>query len=84
MLVSVKFTNGKRLTGILNSYKESLILVEINKKVKKEVVKELVEIEKDSIKEINGVEKVDLDLVWDPPWDKSMMSEAAKLELNLW
>ena len=38
---------------------------------------------KDSIKEINGVEKVDLDLVWDPPWDKSMMSEAAKLELNL-
>jgi len=39
---------------------------------------------KDSIMNINGVEKVDLDLVWDPPWDKSMMSEAAKLELNLW
>ena len=38
---------------------------------------------KDSIMNINGVEKVDLDLVWDPPWDKSMMSEAAKLELNL-
>ena len=38
---------------------------------------------KDSIKEIKGVNKVDLDLVWDPPWDKSMMSEAAKLELNL-
>jgi len=38
---------------------------------------------KDSIMEINGVEKVDLKLVWDPPWDKSMMSEAAKLELNL-
>ena len=38
---------------------------------------------KDSIKEINGVDNVDLDLVWDPPWDKSMMSEAAKLELNL-
>tara|TARA_B100001123_G_C14973791_1_gene892759 strand:- start:341 stop:637 length:297 start_codon:yes stop_codon:yes gene_type:complete len=38
---------------------------------------------KDSIMQINGVEKVDLDLVWDPPWDKSMMSEAAKLELNL-
>ena len=29
------------------------------------------------------VKKVDLDLVWEPPWDKSMMSEAAKLELNL-
>ena len=38
---------------------------------------------KDSIKEIKEVSKVDLDLVWDPPWDKSMMSEAAKLELNL-
>jgi len=38
---------------------------------------------KDSIKEIKGVDKVDLDLVWEPPWDKSMMSESAKLELNL-
>jgi len=38
---------------------------------------------KDSIMEIKEVSKVDLDLVWDPPWDKSMMSESAKLELNL-
>ena len=38
---------------------------------------------KESIMELDGVEKVDLDLVWEPPWDKSMMSEAAKLELNL-
>ena len=38
---------------------------------------------KDSIKEIKEVNDVSLDLVWDPPWDKSMMSEAAKLELNL-
>ena len=38
---------------------------------------------KDSIMKIKGVDKVDLDLVWDPPWDKSMMSESAKLELNL-
>jgi len=38
---------------------------------------------KDSIIAIKGIGKVDLDLVWDPPWDKSMMSEAAKLELNL-
>ena len=38
---------------------------------------------KDSIMEIKEVKKVDLDLVWDPPWNKSMMSEAAKLELNL-
>ena len=38
---------------------------------------------KDSILDIKEVKKVDLDLVWEPPWDKSMMSEAAKLELNL-
>ena len=38
---------------------------------------------KESIMEIDGVDKVDLDLVWEPPWNKSMMSEAAKLELNL-
>ena len=38
---------------------------------------------KDSIMEVKGVNKVELDLVWEPPWDKSMMSEAAKLELNL-
>ena len=38
---------------------------------------------KESIMEIDGVDKVHLDLVWEPPWDKSMMSESAKLELNL-
>ena len=38
---------------------------------------------KDSISEIEEVKNVDLELVWEPPWDKSMMSEAAKLELNL-
>jgi len=38
---------------------------------------------KDSIIKVEGVKKVDLDLVWDPPWDQTMMSEAAKLELNL-
>ena len=38
---------------------------------------------KDGIMQVDGIEKVDLDLVFEPPWDKSMMSEAAKLELNL-
>jgi len=32
---------------------------------------------------VDGVETVDVDLVWDPPWDQSMLSEAAKLELGL-
>ena len=38
---------------------------------------------KNSVKEIKEVKDVDLNLVWDPPWDKSMMTESAKLELNL-
>ena len=38
---------------------------------------------KDSILEIDGINDVDLKLVWDPPWNQTMMSEAAKLELNL-
>ena len=38
---------------------------------------------KDSIMVLPEVKDVDLQLVWDPPWDKTMMSEAAKLELNL-
>jgi len=31
---------------------------------------------------ITGVKDVDLTLTFDPPWDKSMMSEEAKLELG--
>ena len=38
---------------------------------------------KDSIMDIKEVDNVELDLVWEPPWDKDMMSEAAKLELNI-
>ena len=38
---------------------------------------------KDNIMKIEGVSDVDLKLVWEPPWDKDKMSEAAKLELNL-
>ena len=38
---------------------------------------------KDNILKIEGINDVDLKLVWDPPWSKEKMSEAAKLELNL-
>ena len=38
---------------------------------------------KENIKSIEGIKKVDLKLVWSPPWTKDMMSEEAKLELNL-
>jgi FeS assembly SUF system protein len=32
---------------------------------------------------VEGVTSVQLDLVWDPPWNPQMMSEAAKLELGM-
>ena len=38
---------------------------------------------KDSAMQVEGIKKVDLDLVFEPVWNKEMMSEAAKLELNL-
>ena len=38
---------------------------------------------KENILKITDVKEVDLKLVWDPPWTKDMMSDAAKLELNL-
>ena len=38
---------------------------------------------KENIMALEGVKDVDLKLVWDPPWTKEKMSEAAKLELNL-
>ena len=38
---------------------------------------------KDIIMNLEGVSDVILNLVWEPPWDKSMMTESAKLELNL-
>ncbi|NEU07376.1 DUF59 domain-containing protein [Flavihumibacter sp. R14] len=34
------------------------------------------------VKQIEGVNEVYVSVVWDPPWDKSMMSEAAQLELG--
>ncbi len=32
---------------------------------------------------IEGVGNVDVDIVWDPAWDASMMAETAKLQLNM-
>ncbi len=38
---------------------------------------------KENVLKVEGINEVDLKLVWNPPWTKDMMSEAAKLELNL-
>ena len=47
------------------------------------VAESLPKMVKDNILSVEGVSHVDLKLVWNPPWTKDKMSEAAKLELNL-
>ena len=47
------------------------------------VAESLPKMVKDNILMMDGIDDVDLKLVWDPPWTKDKMSEAAKLELNL-
>lgn len=37
---------------------------------------------KEKIERVKGVKDVVVDLVWDPAWDKDMMTEEAKLELG--
>lgn len=37
----------------------------------------------DAVKGVEGIENVKVNLVFDPPWDKSMLTEEAKLELGL-
>lgn len=36
-----------------------------------------------AIMPLDGVENVDVDIVWDPTWDPSKMAETAKLQLNM-
>ena len=38
---------------------------------------------RERVAEINGVTGVDINLVFDPPWNQSMMSEEALLELGM-
>lgn len=38
---------------------------------------------KERVKSIPGINEVELDLVWDPPWNADMMSEEAKLTLGM-
>jgi len=62
-----------------NTAKIKMTLTSPNCPVAESLPKEV----KDGIMQVEGIENVDLDLVWDPPWNQTMMTEAAKLELNL-
>ena len=62
-----------------NTAKIKMTLTSPNCPVAESLPKEV----KDGIMQVEGIENVDLKLVWDPPWNQTMMTEAAKLELNL-
>ena len=62
-----------------NNVKINMTLTSPNCPVAESLPKEV----KDSIMTVKEVKNVDINLVWEPPWDKSMMTESAKLELNL-
>lgn len=62
-----------------NDVKINMTLTSPNCPVAESLPKEV----KDSIMAIKEVKNVDLNLVWEPPWNKDMMTESAKLELNL-
>jgi FeS assembly SUF system protein len=38
---------------------------------------------KDKVSAVSGVTDVKVDVVWDPPWTRDRMSEAAKLQLGM-
>ncbi len=38
---------------------------------------------REAIMAVPGVRRCDVDVVWDPPWDPSRMSEEARLSMNM-
>lgn len=44
----------------------------------------LVDDVKERVRKVPGVREVDVDLVFDPPWSREMMSEEAQLELGVY
>jgi FeS assembly SUF system protein len=38
----------------------------------------------EKVKTVAGVTDARVDVVWDPPWTKDRMSDAAKLQLGMW
>lgn len=47
------------------------------------VAESLPEEVKERVRDIEGINEVNVEITFEPPWDKDMMSEAAMLELGL-
>lgn len=44
---------------------------------------QIMQMAKYAVGAVDGVSNVDVELVWNPPWDLSKMSETARIELDL-
>ena len=47
------------------------------------IAEDMPDLVRDEVKRVEGVKDVVVEIVFDPPWDKDMLSEAALLELGL-
>lgn len=47
------------------------------------MMEEILDQVKTNVESVAGVKSVDVKLVWDPAWDLSRMSDAARIELDL-
>jgi FeS assembly SUF system protein len=45
---------------------------------------ELPHMVEDAVTSVQGVRDVKVNLIWDPPWDPSRMSDEARVVLNMW
>ena len=45
---------------------------------------ELPQMVEDAVASVPGVREAKVNVVWDPPWDQSRMSDEARLVLNMW
>ena len=45
---------------------------------------ELPQMVENAVSSVQGVGPVNVQIVWDPPWDPSRMSDEARLVLNMW
>ncbi|MFN7967644.1 MAG: SUF system Fe-S cluster assembly protein [Acidobacteriota bacterium] len=39
---------------------------------------------KEKVESVDGIVDAAVEIVWEPPWDQSMMSEAARLQLGMY
>ncbi len=47
------------------------------------MAEEILQMAKFAVSSVSGVNSVNIELVWDPPWSLNRMSEQAKLEFDL-